>query len=285
MLSYRHIYHAGNFADVIKHLILVQVLDHLVGKDKPICYIDTHAGCGSYPLTSGEAQLNREFAGGIGKLWPRTDLPAVVARYVGLVREFNCGDALYRYPGSPWFAQRLLRERDRLLLFERHSTEIERLKRYCAGDRRVKASAEDGFEGAIAMSPPGERRGLILFDPSYEIKSDYKTVAATLVQAHRRFATGVYAIWYPVVDRLRIRQLEKTVKASAIPNIQQFELSIKSDSPNRGMTGSGMLIVNPPWTLSDDMKSALPYLASTLGEIDDSGHNAGSYRIETLVDE
>ncbi|MGK2913115.1 MAG: 23S rRNA (adenine(2030)-N(6))-methyltransferase RlmJ [Porticoccaceae bacterium] len=284
MLSYRHSYHAGNFADVIKHLILIRILRHLAAKDKPLCYIDTHAGSGGYSLEGGPALQNREFASGIGKLWQRTDMPEVVADYVEQIREFNPGNRLRRYPGSPWFAQHLLRPQDRLLLHERHSTDVELLRRRCASDSRINISAEDGFAGAIALLPPRERRGLVLIDPSYEIKTDYASVVDTLVRAHRRFATGLYAIWYPVVDRQRVRKLEQAIKTSGIRNVQLFELCIKPDVPSHGMTGSGMLVINPPWTLASDMRAALPYLATVLGEAGGSGQE-GSYRIETLIAE
>ena len=285
MLSYRHIYHAGNFADVLKHLVLAQVLRHLIAKDKPLCYLDTHAGSGSYSLQSVAALQNREFDSGIGRLWERTDLPAPVAGYVELVREANPGGALQQYPGSPWFARHLLRQQDRLLLCELHSDDFMRLRRHCEGDRRVRISEADGFRELLALLPPPERRGLVLIDPPYEIKTDYQTVVDTLIGAHRRFATGVYAIWYPVVERERVRLLERKVKASGIRHVQLFELSVKPDSMGHGMTGSGMLVVNPPWTLAADMGSALPYLAEVLGDRDGSGRPIGGYRSETLAGE
>ena len=279
MLSYRHIYHAGNHADVLKHLVQIQVLRHLIGKDKPLCYLDTHAGSGSYALGSTAALRNSEFATGIGRLWERTDLPDAVAAYVAVVRAVNPGGALARYPGSPEFARQLLRPQDRLVLCELHPDDRRRLRAQCAGDRRVRIE-EDGFHAVRALLPPIERRGLVFIDPPYEVKTDYQAVVDALVAAHRRFATGVYAIWYPVVDRERVDQLERKVKASGIRDIRLFELSVRPDSAGHGMTGSGMLVVNPPWTLAADLAAALPYLAQVLGEA-----GGGSHRSEVLAAE
>ena len=285
LLSYRHIYHAGNFADVLKHLVLARVLRHLTAKDKPLCYFDTHAGSGSYALHSAAARQNREFDSGIGGLWERTELPAAVSDYVDLVRAANPGGALQRYPGSPWFARHLLRQRDRLLLCELHPDDCLRLRRDCEGDRRVRICEGDGFRELLARLPPPERRGLVLIDPPYEIKTDYQAVVDALSGAHRRFATGVYAIWYPVVERARVQQLERRVKASGIRSVQRFELSVRPDSMGQGMTGSGMLVVNPPWTLAAELAQALPWLAEVLGVRDGSGRSGGSYRCETLAGE
>jgi len=280
MLSYRHAFHTGNFADVLKHITLIKILEYLGKKDKPFCCIDTHAGPGDYALNEDYALKNREFENGIAKLWQRNDLPVSVANYVSFVKTFNNTGELNRYPGSPLIITQFLRNNDRLFLYELHSTEIQLLNATVSRDRRIKVFHADGLKNATGLLPPKEHRGLILIDPSYEIKSDNNLVIETLIQMYKRFATGTYALWYPVVERNRNRQLEKAVKASGIKNVQLFELGIKTDTHEHGMTASGMIIVNPPWTLASEMQQILPWLAEVLG-IDE----AGSYRIETLVGE
>ena len=280
MLSYRHSFHAGNFADVLKHLILIQILDYLGKKDKAFCYIDTHAGPGDYALNSDYALQNREFDNGIGKLWQRNDLPVSVAAYVNLIKGFNSAGQLIRYPGSPLIAGQLLRRQDRLFLYELHSTEIKLLDTATQRDRRIKVFHEDGLKACLGLLPPIERRGLVLIDPSYEIKSDYQQVIETLIAMHKRFATGIYALWYPVVERSRNQEMERAIKTSGIKNVQLFELGLTADTDLHGMTASGMIVVNPPWTLAADMQLALPWLADVLGN-DGEGH----YRVQTLVAE
>lgn len=278
MLSYQHGFHAGNFADVLKHLIMVRVLQYLTQKDKPLFYLDTHAASGAYRLDTMMAQKNGEYLNGIAKLWRRDDLPPALAEYVRLVREFNGSSDLRRYPGSPSLARQLLRKTDRLCLYELHPAEFTLLKRNMRGDRRVRVMHEDGFKQGVSLLPPRERRGFILIDPPYEIKSDYETAVRTLIKAYRRFATGAYALWYPVVERSRIEQMAMMLRTSKIRNVQLFELALSPDSQGFGMTASGMVVVNPPWTLKAEMAEALPYLAGLLSE-------QGSYRIEQLVEE
>ncbi|MBK8815295.1 MAG: 23S rRNA (adenine(2030)-N(6))-methyltransferase RlmJ [Methylococcaceae bacterium] len=280
MLSYQHAYHAGNFADVFKHVVLIQVLNYLKKKDKPICYIDTHAGSGSYTFNSSEAQKNREFLNGIAKVWERNDIPECVADYLGLIRQFNQPGALNYYPGSPLIARQLLTTQDRLFFYERHTAESRVLSDLFKTDKRSKVFRADGYTDSLGLLPPIENRGLILIDPSYEVKNEYKIVIDTLKAMHKRFATGSYLLWYPVVDRKRNRYLERTLKASGIKNIQLYELGIKPDSTEFGMTASGMIAINPPWTLQADMKQTLPWLAEVLGE-----NQLGHCRIEQLVDE
>ena len=280
MLSYRHSFHAGNFADVLKHLILIKILEHLHKKDKPFCCIDTHAGPGLYELNSDYALKNKEFENGISRLWQQPNLPASVEQYVKVIQHFNVTDQLNYYPGSPLIAQHFLRVQDRLFLHELHSTEIEMLTQTVKKYRRIKVFHADGLKNTLGLLPPNEHRGIILIDPSYEIKTDYQSVVDTLIQMHKRFATGTYALWYPVVDRTRNQHLELALKQSAIKNIQLFELGISADTAEKGMTSSGMIVINPPWTLQADMQETLPYLATQLG-LDHAGH----YRIETLVKE
>ncbi|MDD5267138.1 MAG: 23S rRNA (adenine(2030)-N(6))-methyltransferase RlmJ [Methylococcales bacterium] len=280
MLSYRHSFHAGNFADVLKHLVLIKILEYLGKKDKPFCCIDTHAGPGVYSLNEDFALKNKEFENGIAKLWLRDDLPESVAAYVKLIKTFNGKDQLSCYPGSPLIIKQFLRSQDRLFLYELHSTEIHILVNTVGKDRRIKVFHADGLKNTIGLLPPIEHRGLVFIDPSYEIKSDYPLVIETLIHMHRRFATGTYVLWYPVVERSRNRQLERALKKSGIKNVQLFELGIKTDTHELGMTASGMIVVNPPWTLAAEMQQTLPWLAIALGI-----ENSGRYRIETLAGE
>lgn len=280
MLSYRHAFHAGNFADVLKHSLLLHSLSYMLQKDKPLRIIDTHAGAGAYKLGSSQPLKNREFDNGVGKLWGKTDLPPLLAEYLRFINAFNNEGELLYYPGSPLFMQAMLRPQDRLFLHELHSTDWRLLHEAIGDDKQVKIFDVDGLQGMQALLPPPDRRALVFIDPSYELKSDYYEVIKQVAAAHKRFATGTYVIWYPVVLRQRIEDMEKALKKSGIRNIQQFEFGIAPDSPEYGMNSAGMFVINPPWTLWAEMEQALPYLADTLGE-----NGAGFYRLEQLVAE
>lgn len=265
MLSYRHAFHAGNHADVLKHLTLVCTLDYLLRKDKPLCYIDTHAGPGLYQLNTGHAAQNEEFRSGIGKLWHAPALTPALARYVDCIRGCNDGNELVFYPGSPALAQNLLRAHDSLRLFELHPGDIELLQQLCDGDRRVRAQHSSGFDGLIALLPPRERRGLILIDPPYEIKQDYDTVVATLKGALKRFATGVYIVWYPLLSRSEVGRLQRSLRALPDTRWLNAELQIGTPTP-QGMFGSGVFVINPPWPLVQQLQEALVVLKELLGD-------------------
>ncbi len=279
MLSYRHAFHAGNFADVLKHLVLIQILDYLALKDKGICFIDTHAGAGGYALNSGYAQQNREFENGVGRLWQRHDSPAAVAHYLATIKAINGSDPLQYYPGSPLIIKHAMRRQDRLALFELHPTELESLQKKLSKDPRIGIYREDGLSQSIPLLPPIERRGLVLIDPSYEMKTDYQKVVGALTSMHRRFATGTYALWYPVIERQRNQKLEQQLRASGIKNIQLFELALCADRAKPGMTACGMIVINPPWTLTATMQQTLPWLVDALSEHD------GFFRIDPVVNE
>lgn len=279
MLSYRHGFHAGNFADVLKHLVLVHTLDYMKQKEKPLRLIDTHAGAGVYKLSGPQAQKNREFDNGIGRLWSLPQTPPAVQRYVQQVRDINEQGQLQIYPGSPLLMQHLMRPQDRLFVHELHPADFQFLRDTLRADKRIKVINEDGFAGLQALLPPPDRRALVLLDPSYEVKSDYQHLVKQVIQAHKRFATGTFAIWYPVVLRQRIDEMETALKKSGITNIQLMELGLQPDNPEHGMTSSGMILINPPWTLWQAMEDALPWLVDTLSD------GAGFYRLEQLVPE
>lgn len=260
MLSYRHAFHAGNHADVLKHLVLVLTLDYYRRKDKPFWYIDTHAGAGLYALHTAEAQKNREYHNGIQTLWAANDAPANVEPYLTLLRQLNPQGSLQHYPGSPWFAAQLLRPQDQLRLFELHPSDFTKLKATLGADKRVRIEKHDGLAGLIGLLPPAPRRAVTLIDPSYELKTDYTAVISTLQKAHQRFATGTYLLWYPVVERQRVAQMHKALLQSGIPDILQVEFCLQPDNTALGMTGSGLFILNPPWVLAEHMRQALPWL-------------------------
>ena len=268
MLSYRHAFHAGNHADVLKHLVLMQLLDYFNQKDKPYWAIDTHAGAGVYALDTGYAMQNAEYQTGIARLLARDDLPAALAAYVGLVRQLNPSAALRVYPGSPWIAQHLLREQDQLRLFELHPTDSQHLSaNFADAGRRVKVQNIDGFAGLKANLPPAPRRGLVLIDPSYEEKQDYQRVPVALKDALKRFATGTYAVWYPLLQRHEAQHFVtalKNVQAKAWLNVSLTVHTPKADG--FGMHGSGMFILNPPWTLRANLQAVMPYLVKVLGQ-------------------
>ena len=215
MLAYRHAFHAGNHADVLKHIVLTLVLRYMNTKDKPYRLVDTHAGAGGYSLEGRYAQKKGEFEQGIQRLWSRDDLPEAVADYVGLVRAFNPQGALEQYPGSPAFAQMLLRAKDQLRLYELHPTDFKILSSYLGGVKGAEVHNADGFEGLKGQLPPSTRRAVVLMDPSYEGHGDYPRVIAALREGIARFADGVYMVWYPQVSKLEAAQLPKRLEALA----------------------------------------------------------------------
>jgi 23S rRNA (adenine2030-N6)-methyltransferase len=264
MLSYLHGYHAGNHADVLKHTVLTALLARLVAKDKPLRYVDTHAGAGGYDLRAPAAQRNREHEGGVGKLWDATDAPSAVSRWLALARGFNGNGALKRYPGSPWLARESLRPIDDLFLFELHPAEHRALKRACASDRRVKVLREDGLAACIGLVPPPSKRALVFVDPSYELRDEHRSVVDALGKLHARFATGVLAIWYPVIERRWVERYERALR-SAVGAVSTYELSVARERREGGLVGSGLFVVNAPWQLDDELGEALPWLAQRLG--------------------
>lgn len=281
MLSYRHVFHAGNHADLIKHLTLVLTLEYYLRKDKPFWYIDTHAGAGLYSLASTEAQKNREFTGGIGHLWDtEIPLPEFLSTYMALLHSANPSGKLKQYPGSPWLAAQMLRKTDRLRLFELHPTDFQVLEQCMGQDKRIQINRKDGLKSIINLLPPPSRRAVILIDPAYEIKNEYDTVIETLARAHKRFATGTYLLWYPIVSRQRVQLMSANLQASRIPDILQIEFSPLPDGESRGMTGSGMFIINPPWLLAQQMRVVLPWLTQHTAYTD-SAH----YTLQQLTPE
>jgi 23S rRNA (adenine2030-N6)-methyltransferase len=268
VLSYRHGFHAGNHADVLKHVVLVRLLRSLTRKEKPLLVVDTHAGAGSYSLEEGFAVRNAEFANGIGRLWPRTDLPDLVTDYVAQVRTMNSDGALRRYPGSPQIAAQLLRSQDRLRLYELHSSDSRQLQDlFRDAGRRVTVTAGDGTTGLKAVVPPPSRRGLVLIDPSYEVVADYRSVVAAVRDAMLRFATGTYAVWYPMLARREAERLPDQLLRLAGNDWVNVTLQVKARAADGfGLHGSGLIVFNPPWMLGEELRGAMPYLADALAQ-------------------
>ena len=284
MFSYRHAFHAGNHADVLKHSVLIATLQHLLQKDAALTVLDTHAGAGLYRLDGDYAATSGEAADGIQRLVspaaPTTLAPAL-QDYVDMVRAFNQGAVTRVYPGSPFIAQRLLRDQDKLKLFELHPTDARALAGNVAqleAGRQVAVLPEDGFEGVKKFLPPPARRALVLCDPSYEIKSDYGRVLDLVQDSLKRFATGVYAVWYPIIPRPEAHDLPRRLKTMANKagkpwlhatlTVKSSKLAAPASENQRrpGLPASGMFLINPPFTLQAALREALPQMAELLAQ-------------------
>jgi 23S rRNA (adenine2030-N6)-methyltransferase len=273
MLAYRHAFHAGNHADVLKHIVYTRVLRYMNQKDKPYRVIDTHAGAGGYSLEGRYAQKKNEYEEGIARLWTRDDLPELVADYVEQVRQFNPDGTLHQYPGSPAFANMLLRPTDQLRLFEKHPTDHRILASYLGEARGVQVHDSDGFDSLKGQLPPPQRRAVVLMDPSYEGHGDYGRVVHSVRDAIQRFAEGVYCVWYPQVQKVEASELPRRLQAIAPKGWLHVRLTVQQpDSQGFGLAGSGMFIFNPPYTLHDEMLELLPWLVEVLGQYDEANY-------------
>lgn len=268
MLSYRHAFHAGNYADVLKHFVEVLILRYLSQKEKPLWYVDTHAGAGLYSLTDRYASTNLEYESGIARLWQRNDLPAPLAEYVNLVREFNPDGKLRFYPGSPLVAEKLLRPDDQLHLFELHPTDYAVLQENFANvSIRNRLYPGDGLKGLKALMPPQPRRGLVLIDPPYERNDEYREVPAYLEQGLRRFAGGIYAVWYPLLPKREPAELVARLAEHAARYLHvTLQIRAAAGQGGFGMYGSGMFVINPPWTLAESLEQTMGYIRDTLAQ-------------------
>lgn len=290
MFSYRHAFHAGNHADVLKHMVLIQLLQYLNQKETPYMVIDTHAGAGTYLLDGEYATKSGEADSGIGQLWESQDAPEIVTEYLDQIRELNPSGRLRHYPGSPFLAEHIMREQDRLRLFEMHPTDVRQLQENFrklishkvangvelpSRGKRVMIQRADGYGGLKALLPPPSRRALVLIDPSYEDKDDYRQVRVAVDEAQKRFATGTYAVWYPALARLEAQQLPERLKRGAASDWLHVVLSISGYAEGQGLHSSGMFIINPPWTLKAKLEQALPWLAEMLG------HGNGSFLVQS----
>jgi 23S rRNA (adenine2030-N6)-methyltransferase len=266
-MNYRHAFHAGGFADVHKHSILARVLLHLRQKPAAFRVIDTHAGAGRYDLSGPEPSRSREWRHGIERVWEtRRSEPAhqLLAPYLDAVAALNPNGELRNYPGSPFIAKSLMRPQDRLIACELEPGGAALLAAALRGDRRAKALAIDGWTAAGAYVPPRERRGLVLVDPPFEDAADFARLSDVLVAAHRKWPTGTYLLWYPVKDRGAPDALARRLKELSIPNILRCELTIGAPRAEGGLVGSGLIVVNPPFTLEQDLRVLMPALCGLL---------------------
>lgn len=266
MLSYRHHFHAGNHADVLKHALLARLLLALHKKDTPFRYLDTHAGAGLYDLEHPWARKNAEFRDGVGRVWGRSDVPEGLRPWLDAVRAENPDGELRVYPGSPRLARRFLRPQDRMLLTELHPAEVEPLERLFAGDRQVTVERRDGWDALRAHLPPPQRRGLVLVDPAFDRAGELSRLAQALAQAHRRWATGVLAFWYPLMDSASMRAFAAEVVATGVRKVLQLELEVLREDRATLLRGSGLLVVNPPWRLDEEAAPLLAWLADALAQ-------------------
>ncbi|APG83999.1 protein involved in catabolism of external DNA [Sinorhizobium americanum CCGM7] len=270
-MNYRHIYHAGNFADVLKHAVLARLVTYLKQKDKAFRVLDTHAGIGLYDLSSDEAQKTGEWRDGIGRLVD-AELPvhvaAILEPYLAAVRDLNPHSGpdggITHYPGSPKLARMLFRPQDRLSAMELHPDDYETLHRLFDGDFQSRITRLDGWLALGAHLPPKEKRGLVLVDPPFEKEGEYERLAEGLARAYRRFTGGLYCLWYPLKKGAPVKEFHEALKALEIPKMLCAELSVRSDRDITGLAGSGLVIVNPPYTLKDELDVLLPFLKERL---------------------
>lgn len=281
MLAYRHQFHAGNFADVFKHALLVRLLIALGRKDKPFAYIDTHAGIGRYDLEHAWAQKNAEFRGGIARIFGDggrgdVDVPPLVAPYLDAVRAENPGGRLRFYPGSPRIARRFLRKGDRAVLSELNKKDCAELQQLFAGDRQVKVHLMDGYQSLKAHLPPKERRGLVLIDSSFDRAHEFERLRDALKSAHALWAGGVYALWFPLMGPGTMRSFERQIAATGIRRILWLDLSVRAGSEAGKLGGCGMVVVNPPYGFEAEAAAIIEWLRRVLAP---AGEGAAHCRV------
>jgi 23S rRNA (adenine2030-N6)-methyltransferase len=279
-MNYRHAFHAGNFADVVKHAVLVRILVHLRGKPAAFRVIDTHAGAGLYDLAGAEASRSREWQGGIERLYgPMGETArALLAPYLDVVAALNAAGGLRVYPGSPAIARAFLRPQDRLVACELEPNAAAALVHNFAGDRRIKTIAIDGWTALNAYVPPPERRGLVLIDPPFEASDDFTRLARALAGAHRKWPGGTYVLWHPIKTRAAPDELARRLARAGIAKVLRAELCIAPPRDDGPLAGCALIVVNPPWTLASELAVLLPELATALSA-------QGSHRLDWLAGE
>ena len=287
-MNYRHAYHAGNFADVVKHVILSRIVEYLKRKDQAFRVIDTHAGIGLYDLRGTEAGKTSEWTGGISRVFDaveKSEIPAAAIEllqpYLDVVRAVNNGKELRHYPGSPLLTRHLLRKQDRLSALELHPQDAKKLAKLFDGDYQARVIELDGWLSLGAHMPPKEKRGLVLVDPPFEIEGEFDRLVDGLVKAYKRFPGGTYALWYPVKDRKETERFSKRLRETEIAKIMRIELAIRAPSLEPRLDGTGMIVVNPPYTLESEMQTLLPCLTKLLSEEKGSNFSIQWIRSET----
>ncbi len=280
MLSYRHQFHAGNIADVFKHSVLSRLLIALAKKDKPYCMVDTHAGLGRYDLAHPWSQKTAEWRLGIGRVWGRADAPVGLQPYLDAVRAENPDGHLQHYPGSPWLARRLMRAADRLVLYELNKDDCAALQSVFTGTRNTAIHNQDGFSAIRAFLPPKERRGLTFIDAAFDQADEFGRITRAIKEAHGRFATGMVAVWYPLMAPAAMLAFARSLQAMGLPKTLQLELSVHPEDWTAHIRGSGLIVVNPPYGLDREMPPLLDWLWRAL-----SAEGEGRTRCEWLVQE
>jgi 23S rRNA (adenine2030-N6)-methyltransferase len=269
MLSYRHGFHAGNHADVLKHWACVLMAEYMGQKGKPFWYVDTHSGAGIYSLDSDESLKTSEHEGGISAIWGQKS-PAIFDSYFSIIKTLNQGQRLKLYPGSPWFVSKCLDTGDRARLFELHPQDFKLLNRNFGGDRAIKTEMLDGFTGLKSILPPLTKRALVVIDPPYEQAKEYDMVVDNVAQSLKKFATGVYMVWYPLINRNNKQNAsEKMVgklKKLGAKSTLEVNFLVSGKDEDAGMYGSGLFIINPPWNLERQLNEGLPFLLEKLGK-------------------
>jgi 23S rRNA (adenine2030-N6)-methyltransferase len=280
-MNYRHAYHAGNFADVLKHMVLVALVDALKQKATPFCYIDTHAGRGRYDLRSVEARKTGEADQGFGVLRTATGLPPLLWKWLETVRACNDGDDLRYYPGSPWFAAHLMREGDSAQLCELRPEEAAALRQVFHHDGRVHVHERAGYEAMKGLLPPKEKRGLVLIDPPFEAQeAEFRLIEKALKAAMEKWPTGMYAVWYPIKLRSQVQPFHRWLTRCGAKRVLVAELLLRPDDSPLRLNGSGMVIVNAPWKLDETLRDSLRLLPRLLGTAGES-----EYRLSWLVND
>jgi 23S rRNA (adenine2030-N6)-methyltransferase len=273
-MNYRHAYHAGNFADVVKHIILTRIVLYLQRKEQAFRVIDTHAGIGRYDLRGIEAGKTNEWQNGVGRLLDASfdkDTAELVQPYLDIVRGENPDGGMRHYPGSPLIVRRLLRPQDRLSALELHPVDAGLLAEIFEGDIQVRVTQLDGWLALGAHLPPKEKRGLVVVDPPFEVAGEFKRLVEGLMRAHKRFSGGTFALWYPVKDRDEVQRFVTALYDTQIPKILRTELMIRAPSPEPRLDGTGMIVVNPPYTLYDELRTILPPLSKILSDEQNAG--------------
>jgi 23S rRNA (adenine2030-N6)-methyltransferase len=273
-MNYKHIFHAGNFADVIKHIVLIELIRSLTLKEKGFCYLDTHAGAGQYDLLSASAQKSNDYANGIAKIYSAKNPPTLIADYLSFIRTLNNNNPqLQYYPGSPYFAKQLLRPQDQMVLCELQENEYDSLKQLFRHDKQIAVHQTDGYQGLNAFLPPKERRGLILIDPPYEQPDELMMLVTKLAHAVERFATGIYAIWFPIKTRPPIERFYQQIQNKISQDCLAIEFSIYPEVIPTQLNGCGILLINPPWQIEQKLHESVSWLFDRLNI------NSGEFKI------
>ena len=279
-MNYRHAFHAGNHADVLKHLVLSRLLALLAKKDAPYAYLDSHAGIGLYDLRGDQASRTGEWLEGIQRVWQADDVPALFDDYLGVIRALNPDGQLRYYPGSPEVARELSREQDRLQLNEKHPEDGQLLKANMKYDRRVAVHLGEGWHVPRALLPTAQKRAVLLIDPPFEQADELQRCAQAMKESIARMRQAVVAIWYPIKDQRQLKRFYQDLQGTGAPKLLRIELLVHAaDNADVGLNGSGLAIANPPWGLEDELRAVLPWLGQNLGQ------TQGGWKLDWLIEE